>query len=85
MSRFNANPELTGMAKNATQQQLTKMQAVLSAHIGMDSSVQVTLTLVLKELNGLVTTVKQFNRDVNQECTGLVVHVLLFPHNVQPN
>ena len=85
MSKSNVSPVLIGMVKNATPQRLIKMPAVLSVHIGMDSSVQVMLTHVLKELHGLVITAKQYKRNAKQDIIGLAVLVRLFPQNAQHN
>lgn len=62
-----ANLEHIGMVKDVTLQ--SKPTNVHTELIGTGSSVPATPIPVLKELNGLVTTVKQFKKNVQSELT----------------
>lgn len=75
MSKFNAHQEHIGTDKSVSLLQSAKLTIVLSELIITDSSVQVTLMSVLKELNGQEATVKQSKRNVKLACIGRVVPV----------
>lgn len=73
------------MDKSAKLQLTSKLMIVLSAHIGMDSSVPVMLMYAHKEPNGLEVIVKQLKRNVKLACIGVETGVQSYHHNVLTN
>ncbi len=82
VNKFNASQEHSGMEKSVIRIQSIKIMVVHLEHIGTGSSVPALLTLALKEPNGLVTIVKLYKKNVNQDSIGLALFVQLYLLNV---